>query len=235
MYGFKGEKVLSLKHEYFNSRNRDLSEKNDNSSASRSFLAIRELDTFKGLCRIKGIDDNLDGATFLDLGAGDQFLGLALSGANYIPLDIEDLDFESEALPISDDSVDILFSLAVVEHISNIGHFMSECFRVLKPNGIIYLSTPNFRYCFRDFYNDPTHVHPFTDISLAKTVEYYGFDSVEAFPNARCKTDWFYKGKYRFSKCAYLPFLGSNRWAPRFLCGRATGIFCLGVKPISKD
>ena len=109
MYGFKGEKVLSLKHEYFNSRNRDLSEKNDNSSASRSFLAIRELDTFKGLCRIKGIDDNLDGATFLDLGAGDQFLGLALSGANYIPLDIEDLDFESEALPISDDSVDILF------------------------------------------------------------------------------------------------------------------------------
>jgi ubiquinone/menaquinone biosynthesis C-methylase UbiE len=152
---------------------------------------------------------------------------------NYIPLDIDDLDFESEALPVPDNSVDILFSLAVVEHITDIGHFMSECFRVLKPQGIIYLSTPNFRYCFRDFYNDPTHVRPFTDVSLPKTVEYYGFGSVEAFPNARCKADWFYKGKYRFTKCAYLPFLGTNMWAPSFLCGRATGIFCLGVKPMS--
>ena len=222
--------MSSLKNEYFNSRLRDLSLENDSSAASRELLAIREIATFKSLCRIKGFDPKLDGTTFLDLGAGDQFLRLALDGTNYIPLDIDDLDFESEALPVPDNSVDILFSLAVVEHITDIGHFMSECFRVLKPNCIIYLSTPNFRYCFRSFYNDPTHVRPFTDVSLCKAVEYYGFKSVEVFPSARCKTDWFYKGKYRFTKCAYLPFLGTNKWAPSFLCGRATGIICLGVK-----
>jgi SAM-dependent methyltransferase len=225
--------MSSLKNEYFNSRLRDLSIENDSGVASREFLAIREMATFKNFCRIKGFDPKFDGTTFLDLGSGDQFLRLAVHGMNYIPLDIDDLDFESEALPVPDNSVDILFSLAVVEHITDIGHFMSECFRVLKPQGIIYLSTPNFRYCFRDFYNDPTHVRPFTDVSLPKTVEYYGFGSVEAFPNARCKADWFYKGKYRFTKCAYLPFLGTNMWAPSFLCGRATGIFCLGVKPMS--
>ena len=202
---------MPLKHEYFKSRNNDLSVANNNGSASREVLATREIATFKKLCRIKGIDPKLDGSTFLDLGSGDQFLRLALHGTNYVPLDIDDMDFESEALPISNDSVDILFSLAVVEHINNIDHFMSECFRVLKPNGIIYLSTPNFRYCFRDFYNDPTHVRPFTEVSLCKTVEYYGFKSVEVFPSARCKTDWFYKGKYRFTKCAYLPFLGTNK------------------------
>jgi SAM-dependent methyltransferase len=226
---------LSFKHEYFNSRNKELSETNDTLSASREILAIREIATFKTLCRIKGIDPSLDGATFLDVGSGDQFLRLALGGTNYIPLDIDDVDFESEALPIPDDSVDVLFSLAVVEHIINIDHFMSECFRVLKPNGIIYLSTPNFRYAFRGFYNDPTHVRPFTDISLYKTVEYYGFKSVEVFPSARCKADWFYKGKYRFTKCAYLPFLGTNKWAPSFLCGKANGIICLGVKPMHID
>ena len=107
--------------------------------------------------------------------------------------------------------MDILFSLAGVEHITDIGHFMSECFRVLKPKGIIYLSTPNFRYFLRDFYNDPTHVRPFTNVSLRKTVEYYGFKSVEVIQSARCKVDWFYKGKYRFTKCAYLPFLGTNK------------------------
>lgn len=221
---------MPLKHEYFKSRNNDLSATNDKGFAGREPLAIREIETFKTLCRIKGIVPKLDGSTFLDLGSGDQFLRLAVDGTNYVPLDIDDMDFESEALPIPDDSVDILFSLAVVEHINNIDHFMSECFRVLKPNGIIYLSTPNFRYCFRDFYNDPTHVRPFTDVSLCKTVEYYGFKNVEVFPSARCKTDWFYKGKYRFTKCAYLPFLGTNRWAPSLLCGRATGIICLGVK-----
>jgi hypothetical protein len=62
---------------------------------------------------------------------------------------------------------------------------------------------------------------------------YYGFKSVEVFPSARCKTDWFYKGKHRFAKCAYLPFLGTNKWAPSFLCGRATGIICLANKPMS--
>ena len=221
---------MPLKHEYFKKRNNDLSATSDRGSASREALAVREITTFKTLCRIKGIDPKLDGSTFLDLGSGDQFLRHAVEGTRYMPLDIDDMDFESEVLPVADDSVDILFSLAVVEHINNIDHFMSECFRVLKPNGIIYLSTPNFRYCFRDFYNDPTHVRPFTDVSLRKTVEYYGFETVEVFPSARCKSDWFYKGKYRFTKCAYLPFLGTNRWAPSLLCGKATGIICLGVK-----
>ncbi len=229
---------MSLKYEYFRRRNVDLGVPSTTGViSSREVLAIREIETFKKLCRIKGIDPKLDGdaSTFLDLGSGDQFLRLALDGTNYIPLDIDDVDFESEALPILDDSVDVLFSLAVVEHVNNIDHFMSECFRVLKPNGIIYLSTPNFRYCFRDFYNDPTHVRPFTEVSLCKTVEYYGFKSVEVFPSARCKTDWFYKGKHRFTKCAYLPFLGTNKWAPSFLCGRATGIICLGVKSMLID
>jgi len=221
----------SLKDKYFNKRLRDLSLENETSAGNRELLAIKEIVTFQNLCRIKGFDTKLDGSTFLDLGSGDQFLKLALDKTDYIPLDIDDLDFESEELPIQDNSVDVLFSLAVVEHITNIEHFMSECFRVLKPQGIIYLTTPNFRYCFRDFYNDPTHVRPFTDVSLPKMIEYHGFENVEAFPSSRCKADWFYKGKYRFSKCAYLPFLGTNKWAPKVLCGKATGIICMAEKP----
>lgn len=222
--------MSSLKTKYFNSRLRDLRLESVSTSNNREDLAHREIATFRSLCRLKGLDSELKGTTFLDLGCGDQFLRHAVEGANYIPLDIDDLDFESDAFPIADNSVDILFSLAVVEHITNIGHFMSECFRVLKSNGIIYLSTPNFRYSFRSFYNDPTHVRPFTEVSLRKTVEYYGFKTAEVFPSARCKADWFYQGKYRFAKCAYLPFLGSNKWAPSLLRGRATGIICLAVK-----
>jgi hypothetical protein len=60
--------MSSLKNEYFNSRLRDLSIENDSSAASRELLAIREIATFKSLCRIKGFDPKLDGTTFLDLG-----------------------------------------------------------------------------------------------------------------------------------------------------------------------
>jgi len=224
---------MSLKHKYFENRNRDISQLVDGTLVDRQNLAQREFTTFNSLCALGNIECTLDGATFLDLGAGDQFLRLALDEAatNYLPLDISDVDFNVDPLPLNDASVDILFSLAVIEHISNINHFLSECFRVLKPGGIIYLCTPNFKYCYRSFYDDPTHVRPFTDVSLEKTVEYYGFENIEVYPGARCKSDWFYTGKYRFSKCAYLPFLGSNKWAPSFLCGRATSIFCLGQKP----
>lgn len=45
-----------LKHEYFKTRNNDLSVANNNGSAGREALAIREIATFKTLCRIKGID-----------------------------------------------------------------------------------------------------------------------------------------------------------------------------------
>jgi SAM-dependent methyltransferase len=227
---FLGGYTLTLKKIYYEKRNIDLGKSILKNQPSRKLLANRELITFKKLCKINSIIPPLGVGKFLDLGAGDRFLKLALENEEYIPLDIDDIDFESEKFPIKDGSIDILFSLAVIEHIKNIDHFMSECFRVLKPNGVIYLSTPNFRYSFRGFYDDPTHVRPFTEISLKETLKYYGFSNVETFPNARCKSEWFYKGKYKFTKCAYLPFLGSNMWAPKFLCGRAKGIFCLATK-----
>jgi SAM-dependent methyltransferase len=222
---------MFLKHKYFQHNN--IAQLADDAPVGRKILAQRELMTFGTLCALGNIECEFDKATFLDLGAGDQFLKLALDEAdtNYLPLDVMDVDFDMDPLPIDDSSVDILFSLAVLEHINNTDHFLSERYRVLKPGGVIYLSTPNFKYCYKQFYDDPTHVRPFTDLSLKQIVDYYEFTNVEVYPGARCKSDWFYTGKYRFSKCRYLPFLGSNKWAPAFLCGRATSIFCLGQKP----
>ena len=132
---------------------------------------------------------------------------------------------------ISDAEIKAGIAIHPKVNISDIDHFMNECKRVLRPGGNIYLSTPNFRYCFRTFYNDPTHVRPFTDVSLKELVAYYEFENVNIFPGARCKSEWFYKGKYKFAKCAYLPFKGDNKWAPSILCGRATSIICIARKP----
>lgn len=142
-------------------------------------------------------------------------------------MDYDTADFNKDALPFSENSFDIVISLAVIEHISNISNFLSEVRRVLKPGEIFYLSTPNFRYCYDTFYNDPTHVRPFTDVGLQKALEIAGFDAVHTFPGARCKSDWFYKGKYRFEKCASLLFSKKKWYTPNALVGRATSVIAV--------
>ncbi len=44
---------------------------------------------------------------------------------------------------IPDNSVDVVFSLEVIEHIENPRHFMREIARILKPNGYGFVTTPN--------------------------------------------------------------------------------------------
>ena len=82
--------------------------------------------------------------TALDLGVPNPFTPL-LQG-NYPALKIVntsgDLDFDTDPFPYSDNSFDIIFSFEVLEHLMNPLWNLLECRRVLKENGIIYLTTP---------------------------------------------------------------------------------------------
>jgi ubiquinone/menaquinone biosynthesis C-methylase UbiE len=46
-------------------------------------------------------------------------------------------------LPLPDNSVDLIFSGESIEHIKFPPTFLSECYRVLKPNGQLVITTPN--------------------------------------------------------------------------------------------
>lgn len=48
-----------------------------------------------------------------------------------------------EHLPFKDNSFDIILSNHVIEHLPNHELHLSEIYRVLKDNGIVYLATPN--------------------------------------------------------------------------------------------
>ena len=170
----------------------------------------------------------------LDLGCADRFLEPACQsrGWNYRGLDYTDVNFETDTLPIDTNSVDIVVSLAVIEHLRDSDNFLSEIFRCLKPGGIVYLSTPNFQLDFKNFYNDPTHVKPYTPESLKQLLNLSGFSSTATFPGLRCKDISWYRGKNRFLKAYYLlPFSGNTKWiVPNFLKGHTRSIFALGKK-----
>jgi SAM-dependent methyltransferase len=53
----------------------------------------------------------------------------------------------AESLPFEDESVEILILESVLEHVDSPTQSLVECFRVLKPGGVLYVSTTN-RHAF---------------------------------------------------------------------------------------
>jgi SAM-dependent methyltransferase len=125
---------------------------------SFSINSSSPLDKLIGYLRFKKIMDKiLPNSTVLDLGCGlDGFLlqkirhkiikgtGIDLEVSatfhdNKIKLISHDLDKD---LPLEKDCFDFVISLASIEHLNCPNNMLKEIYRVLKPNGILLLTTP---------------------------------------------------------------------------------------------
>ncbi|MBA2586493.1 MAG: class I SAM-dependent methyltransferase [Chthoniobacterales bacterium] len=131
--------------------------------------------------KIRELSPALSG-NYLDIGAGhgklirivrDEFK-LAAHACDYtpnlmrlpdVPVDVADLN--TERLPYGDDEFDLVTCTEVIEHIEHYRRTMREIYRVLQPNGILVLSTPNvlslrsrIRYLLFGFFTlfGPLHV-----------------------------------------------------------------------------
>jgi SAM-dependent methyltransferase len=215
---------------YQNSKSLIESNKDD-----RLALGQREVETLKLLATEVGFQSSPENV-LLDLGCADRFIETACKSEKwkYRGLDFTDVNFEVDSLPINNNTVDMVVSLAVIEHLRDPENFITEIFRCLKPGGLIYLSTPNFQLDWKNFYNDPTHVRPYTPQSIEQLLNLSGFESVISFPGLRCKDIKWYKGRNRFLKAYYLlPFRNDTVWpVPQFLKGHSRSIFAAGLKPI---
>ncbi len=85
-------------------------------------------------------------------------------------------------------------ALEVIEHLENPWHFARQCGAILKPGGIMVLSTPNiessrsriefllradFRFFDEDDYRDVGHITPLTSRYIQRVFERAGFEIVE--------------------------------------------------------
>ena len=128
-------------------------------------------------------------------GIGIDTAGKQIDYANsrIIQLGLSQLSFLSlengvENLPFEDDSFDVVTSIEMIEHIHPyvVAQKLSEMRRVLKPNGRLLLTTPNYRSLWPLIekivdtvspvkYADQ-HINKYTPSSFVKSVEAAGFE-----------------------------------------------------------
>ena len=199
----------------------------------RAGFAERELRTIEILGSILGSKIFLPGQSILDLGCGDQFLraGVEARGQLYTGLDIGDCDFEKDTLPVSGASIDTALAYSVIEHLRDPSVFLNECLRVLKPGGFIILEAPNWHFSHRGFFDDFTHVRPYSPQSLCGLLRSFKFTPLLDVPNLRCRSRFAYTNRYRYRLAAIRPFSGSSKFIPAFLTGRALGMIVVAQKP----
>jgi SAM-dependent methyltransferase len=222
---------MSSVNKYFSYRNSSL-----RNESKRNQLGEREVMTLLTVLRIADKPFGLEGKTIADLGSGDQHLRKSLEdrGAEYKGIDIDKCNLEFDQIPLKDESIDIAIGLALIEHLRDPSHFLDEVQRILKKGGALWLDTPDIEACGTDFWNDPTHVHPYTRNSFRVLLEMNGFVEVMISPNYRCKTINHYRGtKLNFYKARKLMlFRGTSRLpVPDFFKGKCTGLFALSIKP----
>lgn len=89
-------------------------------------------------------------------------------------------NLESDCLPFEDESFDVIFTKSVLEHIHNPENLLKECRRVLRENGRIIAMVPDWQSCMFIYYDDFTHVQPYTVTALRDALRMFGFRDVES-------------------------------------------------------
>lgn len=137
---------------------------------------------------------DFSGGQLLDLGCGrGEFLdAFARIGFEVVGIDregdaktpggspVRHCNLETDTLPIESDSMQIIFNKSVLEHVREITPLLRECERVLAPGGIMLSLVPDFRAQWRHFYDDWTHVRPFTLTGLRECLQSHDFEILEA-------------------------------------------------------
>ena len=85
---------------------------------------------------------------------------------------------EAVSLAFKDDCFDIATSFQVIEHISDVHKFLKELKRVVKPGGLIFISTPNVSDKAKKSSNNSFHVNEMSyyDLKQLLTSEFNSFE-----------------------------------------------------------
>lgn len=85
-------------------------------------------------------------------------------------------------IPFENETFDLVSLFSVIEHIevNSIDRALSELCRILKNGGHFYIETLSSLSVLFNFYDDPTHIRPYTKFSLSMMLEQHDINVTKA-------------------------------------------------------
>lgn len=137
-------------------------------------------------------------ASVLELGAGYCDWINNINASNKVALDIWDempkfaapgirtitADLSKGLKSYCDETYDVIVTSNLLEHFQPdvTSQIVSDVFVCLNPNGVFILIQPNFRYSYRNYFDDYTHRSVFTHISMQNLLRAQGFTIKDVQP-----------------------------------------------------
>ncbi len=136
-------------------------------------------------------------ATVLELGAGYCDFINQIQAGRKVAVDISETVQQAAAKDVEthicscmqldfleDGSFDTVFASNLFEHLTlpEMQETLAEVRRVLRPGGKLLVIQPNFRYCYRDYFDDYTHVTIYTERGLSDVIAAAGIKPVRVLP-----------------------------------------------------
>lgn len=90
----------------------------------------------------------------------------------------------TEISRLDDHSVDFAFASNVFEHLTQsvFADVLSILRTKLSANGTLTILQPNWRYAYREYFDDYTHVSVYSDVSIADFLRSCGYEVVNVLP-----------------------------------------------------
>ena len=113
----------------------------------------------------------------VDVGSGNTRLMDGIVNVDVMPYPNVDVVTSADRLPFADDSVDLVFSIAVLEHVPDPHSAIAELVRVLRPGGQAYVFVP----FIQGFHAAPYDFQRFTRPGLERALGALTIERTESF------------------------------------------------------
>lgn len=102
-------------------------------------------------------------------------------------LKVRKIDLNKEMCILESNKYEGIYAKHVIEHLQEPLNFLKDIRRILKHSGKTIILTPNCPYMLdKGFWDDYTHIHPFTRRSLEMLAIDAGFKQMKIYEDFRC-------------------------------------------------